>query len=538
MQVFQGVVSNSELPVLSGSASLTFPDNADLSASTLTFERSLRLYKNLQQGSSYVVHAIAEDLNRPTANRMATFCTTGSSEPLVCTLVDPPCIQALHVDCSCVDSTAVQLSVTLGKRDEAADEGYTLDYVIFDAYLPGDAVRINTTAFPLPTVAQVRSGLRPVASAHLADTGTLCVANGVASTLTVPQDGSVQLQPGREYVLCAVPQEVANFTCGVPACVEFTTHDDIVDVTCNVGPTCDCSAADGSCRMEVQCVAPRPTLVKYRVSPASCGALPSMFCPELFSCAEYSCCPAMEAPANQNSVCCPTLGEGLMCVDDGVAAAEVAGVAQCGDVEVIVCGARSAAEKCGGGCAATAPCTRGGAAAPPGLSLEAYEAQRQTTCRSTEQTWRIDGTGAACARVEPALPSAPAPATTTYSAPILQRKGCGSDTCAPGLCEVTVCAPGASGSCVSSTPVASAYSDVHVLADSASDVCCLRLPYDTAAPSAAAVLAGDLPADVVGAQHECVQMSAPRAWQTVAFAPVVSSQILMVRTRRPPIPAA
>eukprot|EP00892_Ulva_mutabilis_P000130 jgi/Ulvmu1/10117/UM006_0068.1 len=531
--VFQGVISNTEFPVLSGSVSLTFPEHADLSAPSLAFQRGLRLSQNLQQGNSYVVHAIAEDLNRPTANRMATYCTTGSPDPLVCTLVDPPCIQDLRVDCTCVDSTSAQLSVTVGKRDEGADEGYTLDYVIFDAYLPGDTVRINSTAFPLPTVAQVRAGLTPVASARLEAVGTLCVANGAESTFTMPEASGAQLQPGREYVLCAVPQEVANFTCGdgLPTCVDFTTHDDVVDVECEMSPTCDCGSAEVGCTMAVQCVAPRPTLVKYRVSPASCGALPSMFCPELFSCTEYPCCPAMADTANQNSACCPTLAEGVLCVEDGFATVAVAGVAQCGDMDVIICGTRSAAEKCGGSCGATVPCSRGGgnaaAAAAAGVSLEALEAQRQATCRTTAVAWRPDSTGAACERIEPALPPVPAPATTTFSAPMLQRKRCGSNTCAPGLCEVTVCEPGANATCTSGTPVATAYTDVHMLADSVSDVCCVRLPYDTVPPSAEDVLAGVLPAGAAGAQHECVQLSAPRMWQTVAFNPIVTSQILM-----------
>lgn len=531
MQVFRGVLSDTELPVLSGNVALVFPDDADMSASALAFQRGLRLSQNLEQGRSYVVHAIAEDLNRPTPNRMATFCTTASSEPLVCTLIDPPCIQDLRVDCPCIDSASAQLSVTIGKRDEAADEGYTLDYVILDAYLPGDAVRINSSTFPLPTVAQVRAAVPPVSSARLAASGTFCTANGVESTFSIPEATSGgMLQPGREYMLCAVPEEVANFTCGggVPTCVAFTTHDDIVDVSCETSQACDCSAADGSCRMEVRCMAPRPTLVKYRVSDASCGALPTMFCPELFSCASYSCCPAMASGVHQNSECCPTLAEGLLCVEDGTAVAEVVGVGQCGAVDVLVCGARSAAEKCGSGCGATVPCVRGGAPAPAGLSLEMAEAQRQATCATSALIWRPDASGESCERVVPAVSSAPAPMTTTFSAPAVVTRGCGSDTCAPGLCEVTVCEPGASGACTSSTPVSAAYSDVYVIGDSSSSVCCVRVPYEPTMPSAADVLGGVLPAGVAGVQHECVEMSAARAWETVTFAPTVSSQVFMV----------
>lgn len=531
MQVFRGVISDTEVPVLSGGGTLMFPDDADMAAPTLAFQRGLRLSQNLQQGHSYIVHAIAEDLNRPKANRMATFCSTGSPEPLVCTLVDPPCIQDLRVDCPCIDSASAQVSVTIGKRDTNADEGYAMDYVILDAYLPGDAVRINSTMFPLPTVAQVRAGTPPVSSARLAASGTFCVANGVESTFSVPQGSAGALQPGRDYVLCAVPEEVANFTCGggVPTCVPFTTHDDIVDVSCEMSQACDCSAADGSCRMEVRCAAPRPTLVKYRVSPSSCGALPAMYCPQLFSCSEYSCCPAMAASANQDSECCPTLAEGVMCVDAAIAVAEITGMEQCGGVDVIVCGARSASEKCDGGCSATVPCARGGAAAVGGLSLEAVEAQRQAVCATSVLTWQPAGSGGVCERVVPAAPAAPAPMTTTFSAPTLLRQACGSDTCPPALCEVSICEPGAAGSCVSGTPVAEAYSDVYVLGDSASSVCCVRLPYDPALPSAVDVLAGVLPDGVAGAQHECIEMGAAREWETVAFTPTVSSQIFMVR---------
>ena len=85
-----------------------------------------------------------------------------SSDPLVCTLVDPPCIQSMNVACECISSGSAQLSVQLATNNVAAEEGYTLDYVILESQIRREASRINTTAFPLPTVEQVRNAEAPI----------------------------------------------------------------------------------------------------------------------------------------------------------------------------------------------------------------------------------------------------------------------------------------------------------------------------------------------------------------------------------------
>lgn len=65
-----------------------------------------------------------------------------------------------------------------------------------------------------------------------------------------------------------------------------------------------------ACRAILQCEAPQPTLVKYRVGPSSCGALRTLQCPSLFSCSPNQCCPSMADLFNQALDCCPTLAEG------------------------------------------------------------------------------------------------------------------------------------------------------------------------------------------------------------------------------------
>jgi hypothetical protein len=68
----------------------------------------------------------------------------------------------MQVACECISAGTAQLKVQLATNNVAADEGYTLDYIILESRIPGEASRINTTAFPLPTVQQVRTGEAPV----------------------------------------------------------------------------------------------------------------------------------------------------------------------------------------------------------------------------------------------------------------------------------------------------------------------------------------------------------------------------------------
>lgn len=83
----------------------------------------------------------------------------------MCTLVDPPCIQNMKIECECIASDSTQLKVQLATNNVAADEGYTLDYVIMESSIRGEASRINSTSFPFPTVEQVRAGQASVAGA-------------------------------------------------------------------------------------------------------------------------------------------------------------------------------------------------------------------------------------------------------------------------------------------------------------------------------------------------------------------------------------
>lgn len=75
----------------------------------------------------------------------------------------------MHVACECISSGSAQLNVQLATNNVATDEGYTLDYVILESQIRGEASRINTTAFPLPTVSQVRNAEAPIEGAS-----TLC----------------------------------------------------------------------------------------------------------------------------------------------------------------------------------------------------------------------------------------------------------------------------------------------------------------------------------------------------------------------------
>jgi hypothetical protein len=79
----------------------------------------------------------------------------------------------MQVNCECISSGAAQLRVQLSTNSAAEDEGYLLDYVVLESQIRGEASRINTTAFPLPTVAQVR-GAEPPAAGELA-TSTLAL---------------------------------------------------------------------------------------------------------------------------------------------------------------------------------------------------------------------------------------------------------------------------------------------------------------------------------------------------------------------------
>lgn len=76
MQVYNGAVTQAEAGILSGNASLLFPDHKDVSTGALEFSRGVRLSEGLRQGRSYVVHAVAEDANSPDPNRRSRFCTS------------------------------------------------------------------------------------------------------------------------------------------------------------------------------------------------------------------------------------------------------------------------------------------------------------------------------------------------------------------------------------------------------------------------------------------------------------------------------
>jgi hypothetical protein len=75
MQVFAGAVTETEVGILRGNATLRFPDHKDVSTGALEFVRGVRLSAGLRQGRSYVVHAVAEDSNSPSPNLRTRFCT-------------------------------------------------------------------------------------------------------------------------------------------------------------------------------------------------------------------------------------------------------------------------------------------------------------------------------------------------------------------------------------------------------------------------------------------------------------------------------
>lgn len=168
-------------------------------------------------------------------------------------------------------------------------------------------------------------------------------------------------------------------------------------------------------------------------------------------------------------------------------------------------------------------------------SLLALEESRSVRCQSTALTWQPNNATGACERVSPASAPVPAPDAIDYSA--AQRmlaKPCGSDSCAPGLCDVTVCPPDdALGTCTSS----SAGSDtVLVLSDSPGTTCCVSLPYNSRPPSAQDVLEGNLPEGVLGAQQRCAATQQARQWQQMDFAALPASQLFMVGFFCLPVP--
>lgn len=230
---------------------------------------------------------------------------------------------------------------------------------------------------------------------------------------------------------------------------------------------------------------------------------------------------------------------------------------------MIACGARSAAERCNGDCDATTTCALvritplltfdplvvinwyfGGhlqklqernrvvdSCLQGSQSLLALEEERQNRCQSTGLSWQPNTSTGTCDRVAPATAAAPAPEAIDYSAAErILEKSCGSDTCAPGICDVTVCPPDALGTCSSS---AADTDTIHVLSDSPGTACCVSLPYNSRPPSTQDVLDGNLPAGVEGAQRRCAAMQEARQWQQMDFAALPSSQMFMVRCCRP-----
>jgi hypothetical protein len=496
-----------------------YPGNAKEEDGVLVYEKGIRLSENLQQGRSYFVSAVAEDMNKPLPNRGSAFCSTPLDEPLICTLMDPPCIQSLDISCECIGSGHAQVKVQMGKKNTTVEEGYVLQYVILEAFLPGEATRINTTAYPLPTVAQVREGTKPVAASRLVASGFTCVGNAEETIFTIPDPSSAtNLEPGRDYVICAVPPAVSNYTCGEPTCSYFSTFKSEVPFSCTMS-ACSCNDEE-QCRTILRCNTPQPTLIKYRVGPSDCGGLPSMTCQELFSCSLNSCCPVMSDPFNQASACCPAIAEGVLCVN-GTVNHEIAGMASCGEVDVLVCGARSFAEKCTeSGCTATEVCSPSSE-----HSLEDEEARRQERCKPQPLSWLEDGAGQ-CIRPLAGAASI-APSAADYSDPTLfANVKCGQDNFAPSLCEVSVCQPSLNTTCAR---VPGTEGTVHVLADSSGTVCCMTLPYTARAPSVVDVMEGNLPQDDNKARLACTNVANAREWSTVTFPQIDHNEMYMVR---------
>jgi hypothetical protein len=510
MQIFSGSNGATYAPSLSGSTQLSFEDLQDADASGATFQRSLQLSSGLTQGISYAVYAVAEDLNRPLPNRMKTRCTS-TEQPLICALVDPPCIKNLQVACECIGPHEIQVSVNLGTTDPlSAPAGLKLHYMVLEAMLPSGLDKFNTSVFPVPTLAQIRLGQKPVPSAMVAASGSICVGNNDMTTFTVPDSASgLQLRPAQEYVVCVAPPSIGNATCGEPLCKTFLTLGGVVPVDCSVSG-CQCEDNEG-CAASITCSSTEDVLVKYRFGPSECRGVRETSCPELMLPSMPSCCPSMANPLAQMLDCCPTLAEGWMSLN-GAPVTQNVSLSACGLTDVLACGVQTRCQTCPRSqiCQADLP-------------FEDAETLRRQVCKSSPVTW-ADDSDRSCTAVNATAAGLP-PSAVIYSREIHANDlTCGQDSCSPALCQATVCEPDTPSPC-NSMP---SNNTIFVLGDSPGRTCCVALDYRTRIPRPFDVL--QLQGLAARAPFQCAVSGAGRLWQAIEFGNQLDNDALyMVR---------
>ena len=501
----------------------------------------------LQTDGTYIVYAVAEDLNWPQPNRMTEFC---SPNPLICRPCDDPFIKVLQVACECQGHAQVQVTLQAGRaRSDAADrgrEGVHVHYMVLEAKLPSSAAPFDSAAFPAPTAGQVRQGhvrdTTPTAVVPVAD--ALCVSNDINTTFTVPGDSSsVRLSMNQDYIVCVAPpaSECADASQSMdePAtCQHFSTHRDSVPLSCSMSD-CTCTTSE-RCSAQLTCSSPlpdepadamftaaalattdqagcsspsasaAPALLRYRVGPSDCGGLRGLTCLDFFSgrsipgsphCppAEHDCCPNMDNDLLWRLDCCAALAyDEVQILPDTSVKIELPDMASCGDIDVIACAARTPCQRC--------PCSQ--ACTPPSLFCE------QDVCASTPLQY-VPTSNGTCVLSDAQAPGTP-PLATSYSDPqLFVNRKCGDDQCAPGICEVTICQP--DGTCAAgpiSGPLITP-AEVFAIGDSPGTMCCLALPFTAEVPTAGTVMAGGAFESGAGTAHGCSSSDSARTWHTI-----------------------
>lgn len=496
---------------------------------------------DLQTDSSYIVHAVAEDLNQPVPNRMTALC---SPDALVCRPCDPLKIKVLQVPCECQGHTQVQVTLQAGRVlvDPSARglEGVHVHYLVLEAALPTSGAKIDSTAFPTPTVAQVRQGhvrdTTPTAVAPVAS--SLCVGNDVNTTFTVPGDDSgIRLAAGQHYVVCVAPPESGcpdeQQSASEPAtCVPFATQPDTVPLVCALSEcSCDspwrCSAhltcnsslpvgqaspASASAALapvdQLVCSAlPQhvaPALLRYSVVPSDCSGLRGLACSDFFysACPRDECCPRMDDDLHQRRLgCCPAIAQGDQeILPDTSTRIDLPDMASCGDVDIIACAAQTPCQRC--------PCSE--TCVPPPDICE------QPSCTPTQLQFSTASNGTCVPANPPAAASAPA--AISYSDPqLFIDRTCGDDHCEPGLCEVTICEPDGICEAEPSSWPSRTTAEVYAIRDSPGTTCCMALPYTAKVPAADDIMAGDVPSGVADSAHSCAFNASAGEWHTVGL---------------------
>ena len=516
-------------PVLAGNALLGHGTAVIGPGSERQYQRSVQLSENISQGSRYTVCAVAEDLNRPTPNRMQQLCATPDGQPcLECIPADPACVKSLVVACECIGQQQAQITLRVGKTgSELSSEAFNVQYIVLEAALPDDGSQFDSSGFPAPTFEQLRQGNVNATSpsAIVAAAGSLCVQGNRETTFSVPEAvAGGGLKPERNYVVCVAPPPINGLTCPayvsdsgtpMPQCVRFSTYADNVPATCSLsGCTCE-GASDCSSQLSCEITGGKSGLVKYRAAPSSCGGLDSLTCSQLLSPPANDCCPAKENSLAQVLECCRTLAEGEVEID-GSGSIELTGMPSCGDIDVLAFAAQTHCHRC----PRQANCASG-------TTYAQREATRQSSCASTPLSWQPNASGTCVAASEPS--PGPAPSVTVCSAAsVFQDISCAADTCAPGLCQVTVCEPRSNGTCSAFPGPANS---VYAIGDSAGTVCCMALPHPAKVPPAYNILQDLRPTSEGTVGHGCAAFTAAKQWQKVDFPQIGGSALYQVRLR-------